>query len=365
MTVTATRVSAASYVLEPLNLFSAADGKLAEVVTLAGGSEAVTLPGLEENVPVGDMFVVPGGRFSDPPAAVTDPQARIDAMDESGVDAAILYPNLLLRTYVHPDSELQEQWFARYRTWVTTFASTAPKRLRPVFPSTACSPEQVYRELDHVIDSQFAGLLLPNVPPNDPGAADYPSDRWDTVWQRLSESETPVSFHVAASPEYRSDTGIGIRLPNSAFGAYNLTRNVQQVVNVFIQSEILDRFPGLRLVLVGGDASWAPHYSARMNHWFQVQAPTYQARIRRLPADCIHENVWFAINDDVSAFRMKHEYNFKKLLWADFFPGPDWEASAEDMATIDSLLSANEREQFYSGNAVALYYSQHAFGGTS
>jgi hypothetical protein len=276
-------------------------------------------------------------------------------MDRDGVSAQILYPSIGLAAYTYPDATWLDHVLDACNTWTEAFCSHAPQRLAAIYLSTARTPDHVLHQVEEANARGFVGILLPGVPPNI--EFDYVSPAWDPVWAKMAELHLPLSFHARTSLEYGLTTGMGHRTKSPVWGHYNVTRNAEEIVHLFVLACIFDRHPALKVVTVGGDASWAPHVAVRMTHWFQIQGPLYHSSSIQPPRTYLHDNVWFAIADDIATIRMKRQFNMKHVLWCDLYPTAesDWPESERGLQPIEALLTSAEFSDVIGGNSVNLY----------
>src|SRR6266516_3082245 len=119
----------------------------------------------------------------------------------------------------------------------------------------------------------------------------------------------------------------------------------------------LERHPRLRVVCVEADASWAPHWMHRMDHYYERHRYMRALELARLPSEYFREHVYLTFQDDWPAFRMTGLLDPRRLMWANDFPHSDstWPWSQELLAREAACLSEGERDLILHDNAAELY----------
>src|SRR5438445_2049596 len=127
-----------------------------------------------------------------------DPVSQLEAMDEEGLDVAVLF-----RTFpLHCDDSLEPEYAndlcRAWNNWMADFCKADPKRLRPSALITLHDVDLAVDETRRAITELGAiGLCL--VP--EPANGHHIHDRYyDPVWREAEALGVPVCFHPAANP---------------------------------------------------------------------------------------------------------------------------------------------------------------------
>lgn len=310
--------------------------------------------------PSGGFFA--DGGYRDLHPSSYDPRARLAAMDELGVRAAVLYPNLnLVVSDLHEhvdDPEYKIEVIRAYNDWLVEWASVDPERLIPValvaYFDAAAAAEEVYRckELGH------RGLVMTGMPQKHskpPLAHPY----WAPLWKAAEDTSMSVGFHVGANegimekyvnPERLAAEGsrrMGARTVTEAF------LDNASTMNDLLLSGILPKYPGLKFVMVETGLGWVnfclesadyhfrrygvgedcPEFTELPSHYFRRQVYTtywfeqmYPFHIDTVGADRIMfetdyphstsldaEDVSWALNSGMAEISEEDKH---KILWA-------------------------------------------------
>jgi predicted TIM-barrel fold metal-dependent hydrolase len=194
-----------------------------------------------------------------------DAKARLEAMDDLGVQAAVLYPNLnLVVSDLHEqvdDPEYKIAIIRAYNDWLVEWASADPERLIPValvpyFDADMCA-EETHRckQLGH------RGLVMTGMPQLH-GKPPLASDYWAPLWKAAEETGMSIGFHVGANegilqkyvnPERLAAEGarrMGARTVTEAF------LDNASTMNDLLLSGILPKYPDLKFVMVETGLGW-------------------------------------------------------------------------------------------------------------
>jgi predicted TIM-barrel fold metal-dependent hydrolase len=211
-----------------------------------------------------------------------DARERLNVMDEMGVHAAALYPNInMIHTDIHSavsDPKFKHETIAAYNDWLVEWCSVDPQRLLalalvPHF-DVHLAAEEVYRakSLGH------KGLVMSGIPQlhGEP----YLADRyWDPLWAAAEEVELPISFHLGSGPNANADLAERIALEGSeAYAAHAvvdmLLGNAMSCADL-LMSGILPRFPHLQFISAEGGIGWVNFVLETLDqrfHKFNIRA---------------------------------------------------------------------------------------------
>src|SRR5881628_2933717 len=256
----------------------------------------------------------PMGRFEEWHRGGWDPEARLADQDRDGVGAEVLYPTVGLVLCRHPDLNYKQACMDAYNRWL----------------------------------AEYCGALLPSRP----GQADWDSPIYDELFEAAIELRLPVSFHILTDPQ----DAFPKRGPIMNF-AVGIIRSNQDLLAMLVYGGVFERHPRLRVVCVEADASWAPHWMHRMDHYYDRHRYMRTLELARLPSEYFREHVYLTFQDDWPAFGMMGLLNPQRLMWANDFPHSDstWPWSRELLARHAAHLSEAERDLVLHDNAVALY----------
>ncbi len=321
------------------------------------GGDVYVIPGLTQGaLPMGLIAAAgkrpedirPSGRFEEWHRGGWDPEARLADQDRDGVRAEVLYPTVGLVLCRHPDLDYKQACMHAYNRWLAEYCSAHPDRLLGVGQTAVRTPADGIEDLRGIKALGLRGVLLPSRP----GEADWDSPIYDELFEAAIALRLPVSFHILTDPQ----DAFPKRGPVMNF-AVGIIRSNQDLLAMLVYGGVFERHPRLRVVCVEADASWAPHWMHRMDHYYERHRYMRTLELARLPSEYFREHVYLTFQDDWPAFGMMGLLNPRRLMWANDFPHSDstWPWSRELLARHATHLSEAERDLVLHDNAAALY----------
>lgn len=205
-------------------------------------------------------------------------KARLQAMDDLGVEAAILYPNLnLVVNDLHEavdDPEYKIEIIRAYNDWLIEWTSADPKRLIPTALLAYFDPHVAAEEIYRSKEIGHRGLVMTGVPQLH-GHPPLASDHWAPVWEAAQATGLSIGFHVGANEgimsKYVNPTRAEAEGPRR-MGARMVTEALLDnaaVMNDLLLSGVLPQYPDLKFVIVETGMGWVNFCLESANYHFE------------------------------------------------------------------------------------------------
>jgi uncharacterized protein len=341
-----------------------------------GHTKGLVLGSDNKSIPAGTgMTATAGlGSFKNPPKSYQkmhpgayDAKARLKYMDEMGIWAMVMYPNVggfgaqdFLKL---DDPELMLTCVQIYNDWQTEWASENSRRLLPItsipFWDVAAAAKEVRRcaAMDH------RGILFTG----EPQSFDQPllgDAHWNPLWEVAVELDLPISFHIGSGDitEGLVKNRIAIYGQAAAFTTIAidlLLQNGRQVSDL-IMSGVPARYPNIKFVSVESGIGWIPFVLEAMDYQFhgnnvREERPEFDL----LPSEYFARNVyacyWF---EEIAPRRLIDKIGVDNVMFETDFPHPTSLYGEEVHARIKGGLSDCEesvRRKILWENAQTLY----------
>jgi predicted TIM-barrel fold metal-dependent hydrolase len=201
--------------------------------------------------------------YEDIPASAYDAKARLAFMDQEGIDAQVLYPNVGgfgSATYTRlGDPDLALECVRAYNDFLVDWTSADPARLLPVVSTPFWDIDLAVAEITRSLENGHRAVNFCNQPDShgQPGLA---SSHWDPIWAVAQEAGVPISFHIGGGDIgalMRDADGIGWRSNFSKVSSLLLMDNMRCIADL-VFGGICHRFPDLKFVSVESGVGWIP-----------------------------------------------------------------------------------------------------------
>ncbi|MEE9279680.1 MAG: amidohydrolase family protein [Myxococcota bacterium] len=263
--------------------------------------------------------------LADAHPAAYDASARLAYLDEVGLHAQVIYPNVggfgsggFLRL---KEPELMLECVRAYNDFLAEWCGADPERLIPIMALPFWDVEACVREMGRAAELGHRGIVFGSEPHtfDQPMLAD---PHWDPLWASAQELELPMNFHILS--------GSGFDLFGGFAGNGQRTNAVSQSVAAFLNnsraisevivSGICHRFPGLRFVSVESGVGWIPFLLEGLDYqWLNMGAHKEHPERDLLPSEYFRRQIygcfWF---ERESARRVLDLYPDNFLFETDF-----------------------------------------------
>jgi predicted TIM-barrel fold metal-dependent hydrolase len=324
------------------------------------------LAGLTATAGRGDFLRYPS-TYADMHPGAYDARARLQYMDELGIWAMVLYPNVggfgsqqFLRLQ---DRELMLACVQAYNDWQTEWASEDPRRLLPITSTPFWDIPEAVREVRRCAAMGHRGILFTGEPHRF-GLPMLGDHAWDPLWEAAVELELPVSFHIGSGNMEGGLTKTMLETYGkmASFAASSVEiflKNGVQLTDLLI-SGVLARFPDIQFVSVESGIGWVPFVLEALDYQFiGNRVPEERPELDMLPSEYFARNVhacyWF---EQIAPRRLIDKVGIDRILFETDFPHPTSLYGDEVRERIDAGLSDStpeQREAILWGNAQRLY----------
>jgi predicted TIM-barrel fold metal-dependent hydrolase len=194
---------------------------------------------------------------------IWQPEGRLQIMDEYGIYAEVLYPNVsgfgAGRFTDLGDMELALLLLQAYNDYLTDFASVDPKRYVPIAAVPFWDIDLSIKEIERCRNNGHRGIIFSQAPETF-GQPKLSDPYWDRLWGALQEMEMAVNFHIGSGDTSNLEMlheSAGVHANFASFPVTFFTGNAKTVATL-IGGGICHRFPDLKFVSVESGVGWIP-----------------------------------------------------------------------------------------------------------
>jgi predicted TIM-barrel fold metal-dependent hydrolase len=298
-----------------------------------------------------------------------DPKARLQVMDECGIHAQVLYPNIVglgghrLNTAVS-DEALRMLCVEIYNDAMAQLQEESNLRFVPMPVMPAWDIDRCVQETKRCAGLGLRGINMTS-DPQELGSPDLANRAWDPLWSACEELDMPVHFHIGSS-NLAMDFYGNYFWPSQdeyvkpAVGGTMLFINNARVVVNTVFAGIFDRHPKLQMVSVESGVGWVPFILETMDYELWENAPDQAKALARMPSEYFKDHwyatFWFEQNQgDVQGLIDKVGEN--NVLFETDFPHPTclYPSPLETVAEKMNTLRPETRRKVMGENAARLY----------
>lgn len=261
------------------------------------------------------------------PAAFFAP-ARLERMDEYGIYAQVLYPNLL--TFSHHAFTAVGNDFAleavqAYNDYLVDFASEDPDRFIILCSVPFWDVDASIAEIERCADRGFRGLLF-IAKPYKLGLPTLSDEHWDPIFARLDEMGWSMNFHTGFAEFSEADFRAMLsrkadRRDYAKLSAVTYLANAESIAEVCMTG-LAHRYPNVNFVTVESGFGWVPSFVEAMDwQWLNSGAQETFPEME-LPSVYFRRQVYGMFWFETEALRRQIDLFSDNLMFESDFPHP-------------------------------------------
>jgi uncharacterized protein len=306
-------------------------------------------------------------KFDDVHAGSSQVEARLAVMDETGIYAQIVYPNILGfggQAGAKVDPALRLACVEIYNDAMAEMQRESGQRLLPMALLPWWNVQEAVVETERCHALGLRGININSDPHNHPdengdNIPDLGSSHWDPLWEVCESLSMPINFHIGASEQ--SMDWLGQQgwpsLTNdlkAAIGGAMLFFNNGRVVSNLIYSGALDRYPGLKFVSVESGIGWVPFILEALD--YQLIEIAEGKHFEKKPSEYFRSNFygcfWF---EQADLSHLIRQVGIDNVLFETDYPHPTGLYPIENLEGRLAGLTQEEKTKVLCTNAAKLY----------
>src|SRR5262245_35255490 len=233
------------------------------------------------------------------PIAAHDAEARLAYMDEVGIWAQVMYPNVggfgnqaFLKM---DDPELQLACVRAYNDWMSDWCAADARRLLAITATPFWDVDATVAEVERCAAKGHRGVLFTG----EPQRFELPfigDPHWDPLWASAQDLGVPISFHIGSgdmvsgfSPGRIKAHGPGAAYVSTSVSLF-LTNGVQ--IAALLTSGVLSRFPDLKFVSVESGIGFLPFILEAADYAYGESTMATDRPGEPKPSELFHRQVY-------------------------------------------------------------------------
>ena len=286
-----------------------------------------SMPGLFERAGIGGDWTV----------RPSTPALRLEDMNTDGVYAQVIYPGLKGIPALEP--ALRRECIKVYNGWTAEFDAASGGRIHNLAVLPTDDPEAAADELRRTAALGHRGAIFDHTEEDRP----IFDPAWEPLWAEAEAAEMPVSVHLAQTGTH----SLRSRPSSWMMGAYVSVSALQldEVLSSICFCGMLERRPGLKIVLGESGLWWIPFLVTKMDEVFHKYRGTFKDfRPEVPPSELFKRQVLTTYLGDPASIKLMADFAPGSIMWSSDYPHPgsSWphskESIAEDHAGLDPAV---------------------------
>ena len=280
--------------------------------------------------------------------AAAAPEVRLEMMRTDHINAEVIYPTIGLYAWNVADPEVGRASCEVYNDWIHERLGGHPRiKLAAMVPTWDVA--MAIAEVNRVAAvPSVAGLLLPLV-----GTPSWNLPDWEPLWEAISATGKPVLMHQGTGHDMLFYRGWGSPTAN----LLSTQSMAPRAVALLSCSGVLERHPGLRVVLVEVNAGWMAWTMSTLDEYYQAHRVWSKPVLAELPSRYIQRQVHATFQNDPVAVHNMALTGPDCLMWGNDYPHPE-STYPDSQRVLRSLLQEVPAEQsaaVLNGNAQRVF----------
>ena len=292
-------------------------------------------------------------RFSKTREAGFSNGARIEDMDEQGVDVQVIYPTVGGQILGKPfrDTELLWAVCRAYNDWSLEYCAHDPDRL---FMAAMLPMQEPSFAIEEAKRTASQGARCFYIRPNPVEKRNLSSVEYDPLWECIAELDLPICLHDSGSPYLPS---YGDRMSTHTSGhiaAHPFEAMVAMMCLIWFGA--IERHPKLKVVHVEADAGWLPYWLQRMEQHYDFSGTAEHPQLLKRPTEYFKSNFLVACRGDEMTLPSVCELvGDQYVTFNTDYPHPDgtWPQGMKDLER--QPISAESKRRIFWDNAARVF----------
>ncbi|HEY9556927.1 MAG TPA: amidohydrolase family protein [Acidimicrobiales bacterium] len=287
------------------------------------------------------------------------PDARLELLDEQGIQASLMFPTLasLIEERLLDDPALTQVALRAFNEWLyDEWRYDYEGRIFATPVVNPCVLDEGIAELERLIDRGARAVLLRPAPVSGLRGTRSPFlPEFDPFWARIQESGLLVALHASDSGYQRylntweGTDGEWVAFRPQTFAAVaDDGRAIQDTLASAICHGMLTRFPGVKLISVENGGSWVGHLVRNLEMTYKKMPNLFDEN----PREVFARNVWVNPFWEDSVHGLIDIVGAERVCFGSDYPHPEglddpvaWHQEVSDLpsADVERIMSSNLR----------------------
>ena len=299
-------------------------------------------------------------RWDEVPAIVYDPAARLQALDQDGVDAEVLFPNDPVQsgTFFQGDAEFELDCVRAYNDAIAEWREFSERYIPLAIIPYLSDIEVTVAEVKRAVKKGHRGITMLAEPSQSlAGLKHFNDPYWYPLWEVCQDLDIPIHWHASAGLKLQMPRWSGYtRNQAQAMGLSGGFSTPAQFMPNLLFSGVLDKYPRLRWVSAETGLGWLNYVLEGCDHEWERRHLWTEGILTR-PSELFKRQLYVDFWYEEAGIQQRHLIGIDNIMWEADFPHststyPDsWQFVERSLKGVPE----DERKQLLYGNAMRVY----------
>ena len=282
-------------------------------------------------------------------------QVQLEAMDEEGIDLAVLYPSRGLNALSIPDmeSEFASAIARAYNNWLYEFCQADPSKLMGAGMVSVFNIDDAISEAQRCVKQ--LGFRAVFLRANIVNGHNWHDPYYEPLWSALEELNVPLGFHESNTSAGRQ---VGDQFGYDFMLRHTFSHPFEQMLAVgsFCGGGVLARHPSLRVAFLEGNCGWLPFLLWRLDEHWEMFGDQWAPELKNPPSFYFKRQGYASVEADEEP--VKYAVDFvgnDRLVFSTDFPHVDTKYPKAVERFLQLPLGEEDKRKILWDNCAAYY----------
>ena len=282
-------------------------------------------------------------------------QVQLEAMDEEGIDLAVLYPSRGLNALSIPDMEPEfASAIARaYNNWLYEFCQADPSKLMGAGMVSVFNIDDAISEAQRCVKQ--LGFRAVFLRANIVNGHNWHDPYYEPLWSALEELNVPLGFHESNTSAGRQ---VGDQFGYDFMLRHTFSHPFEQMLALgsFCGGGVLERHPSLRVAFLEGNCGWLPFLLWRLDEHWEMFGDQWAPGLKNPPSFYFKRQGYASVEADEEP--VKYAVDFvgnDRLVFSTDFPHVDTKFPKAVERFLQLPIGEEDKRKILWDNCAAYY----------
>jgi len=282
-------------------------------------------------------------------------QVQLEAMDEEGIDLAVLYPSRGLNALSIPDMEpeLAAAIARAYNNWLYEFCQADTSKLKGAGMVSVFNIDDAISEAQRCV--QQLGFRAVFLRANIVNGHNWHDPYYNPLWSVLEELDVPLGFHESNTSAGRQ---VGDQFGYDFMLRHTFSHPFEQMLAVgsFCGGGVLERHPKLRVAFLEGNCGWLPFLLWRLDEHWEMFGDQWAPELKNPPSHYFKRQCYASVEADEEP--VKYAVDFvgnDRLVFSTDFPHVDTKYPKAVERFLQLPIGVEDKRRILWDNCAAYY----------